>query len=201
MKHCARCGHDKPLSDFGIDRSRPDGRRIYCQACTREMKRKYDLAKKPAPVQLAMPLTRICSICKQEKPLTAFKRGVAYQYGYRPQCLACYQDKYREADRGRLSRKNRNETPESRRRRRVRHMYRISTEDYQRLFQDQEGLCWICQRPSERRRLLIDHDHSTGAVRGLLCPSCNTGLGYFRDDPARLARAIDYLSRSRSASL
>jgi len=44
--------------------------------------------------------------------------------------------------------------------------------------------------------LHVDHDHITGALRGLLCSACNTGLGFFRDHPELLKRAIEYLNQS-----
>ena len=52
-------------------------------------------------------------------------------------------------------------------------------------------VCAIC---GSDEGLAVDHDHETGRVRGVLCRSCNTGLGFFGDDVARLARAIEYLT-------
>jgi hypothetical protein len=48
--------------------------------------------------------------------------------------------------------------------------------------------------------LVVDHDHNTGAVRGLLCHSCNTGLGHLGDSVETLARALDYLQNCPSES-
>ena len=60
---------------------------------------------------------------------------------------------------------------------------------------EQNGRCAICGVPEYElpSRLYIDHDHETGKVRGLLCPSCNTGLGHLKDDPEVLLRACIYL--------
>jgi hypothetical protein len=57
--------------------------------------------------------------------------------------------------------------------------------------------CDLCstEPPSTGRAHSIDHDHTTGAVRGVLCHSCNLALGHFKDDPERLLRAAQYLSR------
>jgi Recombination endonuclease VII len=59
------------------------------------------------------------------------------------------------------------------------------------------GVCDICgEPPTEKHRLDMDHDHQTGAFRGWLCNACNTSLGRFKDDPALLRAAADYLDRS-----
>jgi hypothetical protein len=61
----------------------------------------------------------------------------------------------------------------------------------------QEGVCACCkQSPKERGRngsFVVDHCHTTGAVRGLLCAKCNAGIGFFDDDPVLLVLASNYL--------
>ena len=59
----------------------------------------------------------------------------------------------------------------------------------------QDGRCAICGAVSGR--LFVDHCHTTGNVRGLLCVACNNALGQFRDSVSALRRAIDYLEQSR----
>ena len=63
------------------------------------------------------------------------------------------------------------------------------------MFDRQGGVCAICQRAKGiSRRLAVDHNHATGAVRGLLCAPCNQFIGYLRDDAAAFRRGYEYLS-------
>ncbi len=70
--------------------------------------------------------------------------------------------------------------------------YNITVQEYDQMEKKQGGLCAICGQ-MDRRRLSIDHCHTTGEIRGLLCSNCNTGLGFFKDDRDTLAKAITYL--------
>lgn len=78
--------------------------------------------------------------------------------------------------------------------------YGITADDYAALHAAQGGRCLICgdvetvERKGRTRQLCVDHDHATGAVRGLLCSRCNAGLGLFLDDPERLIAAAGYLA-------
>lgn len=73
--------------------------------------------------------------------------------------------------------------------------YGISTSEYGQMYLRQRGQCAICKiRPEANDPLAVDHDHATGAVRGLLCRTCNIGLGCFKDNVASMGRAIAYLS-------
>lgn len=81
--------------------------------------------------------------------------------------------------------------------------YGLSGEQYDRLYEEQGGRCYICQRANGRsKRLAVDHDHATGAVRGLLCKMCNRDvLGHLRDSTDALKRAIDYLENPPAVRL
>lgn len=77
---------------------------------------------------------------------------------------------------------------------RVRWKYGLSAEDFTSLLESQAGKCRICESaPLDNDVLVVDHDHTTGLVRGLLCRSCNLALGYMKDSPLRLVRAAAYL--------
>lgn len=76
--------------------------------------------------------------------------------------------------------------------------YGVTPEMFQDMLQEQSCLCAICGRlfsdnPADKP--CIDHCHTTKRVRGILCGLCNKGLGQFKDNPAFLAAAIDYLTK------
>jgi len=83
----------------------------------------------------------------------------------------------------------------------------MSSERYLEMFEEQKGLCAICNGEElakdalsgKFRALAIDHSHETGDVRGLLCSPCNRAIGLLKDDPATLRKAADYLERHTSA--
>lgn len=77
--------------------------------------------------------------------------------------------------------------------------YGISPEQYDEMLRTQNNACKVCLTNfTTTKRCCIDHDHTTGKVRGLLCSSCNAGLGMVRDSEFRLARLIAYLRWSGS---
>lgn len=78
-------------------------------------------------------------------------------------------------------------------------VYGITTDEWERMYNAQGGVCYICKEEGflmdekHEAKLMVDHDHETGAVRGLLCHNCNRALGLLKDDKERLRRAIEYL--------
>jgi hypothetical protein len=82
----------------------------------------------------------------------------------------------------------------------LRREYGISEDEYNRLLAKQQGVCAICRQPERKcgkhgkvLKLCVDHSHTSGRLRGLLCSACNVGLGSFKDDSDLLVMAANYL--------
>lgn len=73
----------------------------------------------------------------------------------------------------------------------------LSLEAYAEMLVAQNAVCAICQKKDKHRSLAVDHCHTTGKVRGLLCTPCNQSLGKMGDSVDRLQSAIRYLEASR----
>jgi hypothetical protein len=140
-----------------------------------------------------------CTGCKVVKPLEAFywnkqRDGSKARHS---KCQVCRRGQFATWAR----------TPRGRELKRLgilRRVYGLDAEAFAALFARQGGKCAICKEPEKRLhrrgtqlRLSVDHDHATGKVRGLLCNSCNAGLGAFEDQPERLQAAAAYLRKRR----
>lgn len=80
----------------------------------------------------------------------------------------------------------------------IRRTYKVEPDAIEQMFAIQQCVCAVCRQPCNRStstRLCVDHDHDTGAIRGLLCFQCNVGLGKFKDNAALMRRAINYLEQ------
>lgn len=94
---------------------------------------------------------------------------------------------------------HRKSNPEWHRKQNLKRDFGLTEEQYQKAFVEQGGVCACCQRPEaterngKRKWLAVDHDHKDGTFRGLLCASCNNGLGRFGDGVETMRRAIAYL--------
>lgn len=76
-------------------------------------------------------------------------------------------------------------------------LYNITEEEYNNMFEQQNGCCSICglHQSNFKKSFHIDHCHKTNKVRGLLCRNCNVGLGHFKDSVELMNKAINYLNK------
>lgn len=72
------------------------------------------------------------------------------------------------------------------------YLYGLSEKDYVALIKQQEGRCLCC---GESRKLMVDHNHVTGVVRGLVCSQCNVAAGMLEDNPDKVLLLLRYLAR------
>lgn len=217
-KVCIACQRLLPLTAFYNQRLSKDGRTSYCVICSREKAAKW---KRENPEKAAAAVARCrkkhplkyrqsiadwqranperhnaanrryqdrltleakpgpdtlksCNTCGETKSRSSFHVFLGSVDGRSNKCVECY-------------------TKASRRR-----LYDISEEQFETMWRDQEGLCVICEDfliPFGKGTCVIDHDHDTGKVRGLLCSRCNLAIGHLRDDPESCDRAAAYLRR------
>lgn len=152
----------------------------------------------------------VCSHCKQPKPDTAFGRDSRRPSGLQCWCRQCAAQAKRQ---WRVDNPERRKDTERRYEarnpnRHLRNRYGISLDTKRRLFERQGSRCGACGTTEPRHPRLsgesgwcLDHDHATGAIRGVLCWRCNVALGYLDDSPERLRRMADYLENAARNTL
>ena len=123
--------------------------------------------------------TKYCSLCNTNKSIEEFEIHKSTKDGRRYCCRDCKKE---------VAKKYRN--PKKARELQFRKKYNITLDERNKLSKKQNGKCVIC---GSDEPLVIDHDHETGKIRGLLCNLCNVGLGSFKDNIDSLNNAIRYL--------
>lgn len=144
---------------------------------------------------------RTCKCCRKRKLLTEFQPGAwdPKNKNAPPEVRWCIECQKRgpiynlpdQLDVDKLEAKGRY----------LKRTYDISLKEYEEIYISQYGLCAICHKPAQEDRpfFVVDHDHETGLVRGLLCNNCNIAIGLLNDDPNALRSAVRYLQASRKA--
>ena len=132
-------------------------------------------------------------LCECECGETVEVRGIALRKGHTKSC-GCLQKEHAVG----LGYSKR--IHESNRERRLYYKYGITLDDYAEMAESQDYKCAICGKHhngDDDRLLAVDHCHSSGKVRGLLCMQCNVGLGNFNDDTDLIKKAIRYLEENK----
>lgn len=151
---------------------------------------------------------KVCKKCGVERPLSDFYKRKKSIDGKRHTCKHCSrkaqktwrdthpdnvkrsQDKFNAKESRRLYRRNWY----------LFDRYGIGLVEYNQMLEDQNGKCAICgtRDPGGQANIFhVDHEHTTGKIRGLLCNNCNPGLGWFKDNEENLLNAIAYLRKHR----
>jgi hypothetical protein len=127
-----------------------------------------------------------CAMCSEVKPLSDFHRQPSGPMGRHSYCKPCANQKQRETRVRRFD-------PAKKRKWILWTRYRMTPEQWEELAAKQGNKCPVCQGVlTKELRPCVDHDHKTGAVRGILCHRCNVSI-YFLEDADRYSRAIEYL--------
>ena len=137
-------------------------------------------------------ITKTCSKCNRRLSLVSFTKHKLSKDGLSSRCKKCskeHQKKFRESNKELLKERTRGYN--------LKRKFKLTVEEYDSMLLSQKGCCAICKSSecATGRRLSVDHCHTTGIIRGLLCQSCNTALGKLKDDINVLKEAVKYLRR------
>lgn len=140
---------------------------------------------------------KVCSVCKESKPLSEFYNYAKSEDGKYHRCKECDEDKRRE-----FKRNNRDKAILRSRKNNLKYIYNLTLDDYDRMLEIQGGGCAICgttvpgKGKNHKKSFCVDHDHESGEIRGLLCNSCNRAIGLMYDNLEIVKSAVTYLEKS-----
>ena len=136
---------------------------------------------------------KTCTKCGVSKPLFDFHKRPETKDGRRTDCKECNL----QAKRERWASFSKEEKQQRHTKSRLKYQYGLTPEQYQEKVDEQQNKCFICGVESgyNGKPLYVDHCHSSGKVRKLLCQHCNSGLGMFKDNPELLTKAAEYIKQ------
>jgi hypothetical protein len=134
-----------------------------------------------------------CTHCKNVKPVSAFYADKTKKDGLGLHCKECMNARHKG-----FMLRNRRHIAAWQRRRTYAAKFGLSAAGLSRLIELAEGKCQICRKPlvcfgQSSDSMVLDHDHTTGDIRGILCAKCNKALGLLGDSLEGLERAVTYL--------
>lgn len=138
-----------------------------------------------------------CTSCKKTKQISDFYNSKSSKDGKSYRCKSC--DK---SARNLYRQRNKETATKNQRKAYLKSKYGITEEQEEGILKEQNYLCAICNtkgfkmRSEAKYSLVVDHCHSSGEVRGMLCHNCNRGLGLFKDNTKYLEKAIRYLNKN-----
>lgn len=170
-KYCPKCKNYKDHSLFKKSKSTKDGLYGWCKNCTSTRDKEYRL-----------------------KNLELYKtKAREYYWKHRDQRIAYLKMYYRNAY---------TENPNYGKNQHLKNRYGITHEEFNSLYEKQEGNCascgyWYPINGSRKgyNNLVVDHDHTTGLVRALICHRCNLSIGLLEEDVIRIRKLADYLEK------
>lgn len=152
--------------------------------------------------------TKKCSRCKKQKALSEFYKDKSHKYGYRSMCKSCDKERLKSLVKANpqkyktLAKNWRDNNKDKVKSYQLKFKYGLSIDEYNKMFEEQQGKCAICcsfisNLDKSNKPAVVDHCHTTGKVRGLLCMQCNSLLGYAYDNIQILENAIKYLNQTK----
>lgn len=133
-----------------------------------------------------------CTKCNELRPLSDYRKDKQKKDGLHSHCKPCC-----KANAKRWWKTQRELPIEDRRVKYLKYEYGLSIEEFHQMWLNQDGVCAICVTPLslEQNGYAVDHNHVTNEVRGLLCKTCNQGIGLLKDNPAILEAGANYLRK------
>lgn len=153
--------------------------------------------------------TKTCRTCSQTKPVEEFTVS-SRAYGriyYASDCKECCRSKHKKrwSSMSKEERQTRNAVgnakKEYHKNYRLITKYGITLEQFNIMYQEQQGQCAICSIQVPDSKICVDHNHNTGQVRQLLCHNCNVLLGHAFEDPSLLTKCAEYLNAHLQTNL